>query len=167
MRESVDALPPAARCPHCENVLGVADILIMLEAANARIAARATLGLTSPPGGVFIVPAAAIEWLRAGERGMSSEAIFARLTGIPIESEKNHPHDADDLRRCRALLDAVPEFAARLGEMSDVSERWAKLVKVWPRLCAIMDEETAAREAWRAAGQFGAAPIWNAEMAGG
>jgi hypothetical protein len=30
------------------------------------------------------IPDTAIAWLRHGERGTSSEAIFAHLTGVPI-----------------------------------------------------------------------------------
>ena len=41
------------------------------------------------------------------------------------------------------MLAAVPEFAARIGEMADVGPEWGELVEVWPDLCATMDEELA------------------------
>lgn len=160
------SLPPVARCPHCDGALGIGDLLLMTEICAIRNGARllSSPAAAAPPRQwkAFVVPSAALEWLRTGERGISSEVIFERLTGIPVQngSRKDVPSDPDDLRRCRLLLDAVPEFGARLEEMADVSERWAKLVKVWNRLCAIMDEETAARERWRGEGQHGPAPIW-------
>lgn len=80
---------------------------------------------------------------------MSSEAIFDRMTGIPV-GHRDHlrtPSDPSDLRRCRALLEAVPEFAARLDEMATVSTQWAKLCAAWSGLCALMDEEA---PKWRA-----------------
>lgn len=97
------------------------------------------------------IPDSAIEWLRRGERGVSSEAIFSHLTGVPIGARWMHPpSDPDDLRRCRLLLAQVPEFAARIGEMAGVSDQWARLVARWDELCALMDEE--------APGMRGAAP---------
>ena len=82
-------------------------------------------------------------WLATGERGLSAEAIFTRLSGIDIDATTPcaHPHDADDLRLCRLLLEAVPEFAGRIGEMSDVSRPWARLVKEWDAICSTMDAE--------------------------
>lgn len=171
MADNEDQLPPKARCPECENVIPMPDIRLMLSVAETRAAARAAREgrdrePTAGPGYYrFYVPAAAIEWLRSGERGISSEAMFEYLTGIPIgRGRKDTPTDPDDLRRCRLLLNKVPEFALRLSEMGFVSERWAKLVKVWDRLGAIMDEETAVSNrcprTWAAMSRllFGAAP---------
>lgn len=93
----------------------------------------------------FTIPAAAMEWQRRGEKGISSNAIFETMTGFPVTGSwgRGYPSDPDDLRRCRLLLDAVPEFAARLGEMATVGPEWAELVAIWPRLCATMDAELA------------------------
>lgn len=91
---------------------------------------------------IIDVPDSAIEWLRNGERGSSSETIFYCLTQLPIKRwSSTYPSDPDDLRRCRLLLDTVPEFRARLGEMAQVSQQWAALVAHWDELCALMDEE--------------------------
>lgn len=141
----------------------ISGLRVLLAAAERRRAADAPV-IDDPPGYYrFVVPASAVEWLRTGERGISSEAIFERMTGIPIQGTRTatEPSDPDDLRRCRALLAAVPEFHARLTSMATVSARWAKLVGAWSRLGVIFEEENAAREAWRAGGQKGAAPIWN------
>ena len=92
------------------------------------------------------LPPAAVRWLANGERGMSSEAIAERMTGVPVgrppwPDYPRHPRDPDDLRRCRLLLEVVPEWEARLGEMADVSPEWAGLVERWAEVCALMDEE--------------------------
>lgn len=89
------------------------------------------------------LPPGAVDWLANGERGNSSEAIFARLTGLPIGGSRctSHPLDPADLRRCRLLLEAVPAFRARLEEVADVSPVWAALVARWDEVCSLMDEE--------------------------
>jgi hypothetical protein len=83
----------------------------------------------------------AISWLENGERGMSSEAMFTRFTGVSLDGECNHPHDADDFRRCRLLLEAVPEFQGKIHLMKDVSVQWHSLAGYWQELCDLMDEE--------------------------
>jgi len=92
---------------------------------------------------------AAIKWLAIGHHGGSSNAIFYRLTGVPpMEMSAGdmahlaHPHDPDDLSRCRRLLEEVPELATRIGEMASAGEEWASLVAVWDELCATMDSES-------------------------
>lgn len=90
------------------------------------------------------VPASALAWLAHGERGASSEAIFSRLTGIPVSSRHSPPYDTGDLTRCRRLLQAVPEFKARLGEMRAVSTQWAVLVDEWDALCDLADSDAGA-----------------------
>lgn len=86
------------------------------------------------------------EWLENGERGLSSNSIFARLTGINILRSDEHPRDASDLRRCRLLLEAVPEFGHKISMMKDVSPEWSAIASDWNAICAIMDEET---PSWR------------------
>jgi hypothetical protein len=92
---------------------------------------------------MHMMPPGAIEWLRSGERGVSSEAIFEHLTGVPVGDRwgSTYPADSWDLRRCRLLLEAVPAFRLRLGEMSGACSVWARLVARWDELCALMDEE--------------------------
>lgn len=91
----------------------------------------------------YSLPRGAAEWLRTGERGISSEAIFSHLTGIPIGGHRlDPPSDPSDLRRCRLLLHAVPAFRARLRKMAEISPAWAALVARWDELCALMDAET-------------------------
>lgn len=88
---------------------------------------------------------ALVEWIERGERGLSSNAIVRQLTGFPMERRWHdasaYPLDPSDLRRCRLLLEQVPELAPRIGEMAAVSLRWAGLVAAWSDLCRLMDEE--------------------------
>ncbi len=78
------------------------------------------------------LPAGAVDWLKTGERGVSSEAIFSHLTGIPIGGNwMSPPYDSADFMRCRKLLVAVPSFASRIGEMATVSPQWAAIVARW------------------------------------
>lgn len=86
------------------------------------------------------------EWLATGEHGTSSLTIFQRLTGRRITDIEGHPHDSADLRRCRLLLEAVPDLQARMGEMAAVSPAWKSLVAKWCQLCALMDQEA---PSWR------------------
>lgn len=90
-----------------------------------------------------------VNWLASGERGISSNTMFTHLTGINAlrQWRMDVPHDPDDLRRCRLLLEQVPELAARFPLMRDVSPEWARLVNIWPELCAAMDAEV---PDWRA-----------------
>lgn len=91
----------------------------------------------------FTISEEAQTWLKTGERGASSETIFSRLTGLNIRRLGNEstPSDPSDLRRCRLLLEAVPEFAASFVEMKEASGLWPTLVEHWDELCATMNKE--------------------------
>lgn len=86
---------------------------------------------------------AAARWLAGGERGVSSNTMFTVLTGVNALGEwpKDHPYDPDDFRRCRKLLDAVPELKERLPLMATVSAEWEALVAKWDDICWSMDNE--------------------------
>jgi hypothetical protein len=85
----------------------------------------------------------AATWHLHGERGISSEAIFDRLTYGQTGGHwgSNHPHDPSDFRRCELLLRAVPEFHERLSEMAAESPTWAALVTRWDEIAAVFEEE--------------------------
>jgi hypothetical protein len=87
-------------------------------------------------------------WLAVGEHGMSSCAIFVKLTGLPhrmLSDERGFPHplDPDDLRRCLLLLRAVPSLAPRIGEMAACSPQWAALAGAWDELTRLFAAELA------------------------
>ncbi len=92
---------------------------------------------------------AAAQWLATGERGMSSEAMFQHLTGVPctrgrdwLPGRVTHPRDPADLRRCRLLLEQVPELASDLVKLRSLSDAWRGLVDSWAEICNAMDWET-------------------------
>lgn len=87
---------------------------------------------------------AATLWLAHGERGISSETMFTSLTGVDALGSHGarHPYDPADFRRCRLLLEAVPELQPLLPNMAKVSPAWAGLVKAWADICNTMDNET-------------------------
>jgi len=87
---------------------------------------------------------AATKWLATGNRGMSSNTIFTVLTGVDAcngETPKSCPYDPSDLRRCRLLLEQVPELQADLHKMASVSPVWHELIAIWGTICKVMDKE--------------------------
>lgn len=91
----------------------------------------------------------AVKWLASGERGASSEFMFQHITGVTVRDEGDpaHPHDPDDFRRCRLMLESCAEIASHLDRMRSASPVWARLVDAWPAICAAMDKES---PGWRA-----------------
>jgi hypothetical protein len=85
----------------------------------------------------------ATAWHLDGEHGISSRAIFDRLTFGRTTRQwgSNHPADPDDFRRCQLLLRAVPEFRARLSEMAAESPEWARLVERWDDIHALIEAD--------------------------
>lgn len=92
------------------------------------------------------VSQAAANWLVNGERGSSSNAIIGHILGITDDDDDDnkdaHPWDVDDMRRCRLLLEQVPELVPRMPMMRTVSKTWAGLVDSWGEICAVMDVES-------------------------
>lgn len=85
-----------------------------------------------------------IEWLAGGERGISSNAIVKRITGLSTGLRRrgmDYPLDPADFKRCEKLLRAVPALRPELHRMSDVSPVWAALVARWDEIAALLEEE--------------------------
>jgi uncharacterized protein YdcH (DUF465 family) len=84
----------------------------------------------------FNIPENAQRWLKVGYQGISSMAIFSKITGLNISGNwgLNHPCDPSDFSRCSALLKMVPEFKEQMYKMKEVSEVWANLVDNWDKL---------------------------------
>ncbi len=102
--------------------------------------------------------AAQVMWLRSGERGMSSEALFERLTGHAICGRgclACHPYDPADLRRCLLMLEQCG-LVDRLHEAADLSGPWARLIGSWAKIVATLEGEVAD---WRK-------PTWGASAHG-
>lgn len=88
-------------------------------------------------------PLELVRWLAGGNRGVSADTIVQHLTGLPALAGgyPDVPYDPGDLKRCRALLERVPELVEHFPRMRDCSPEWARLVEHWDALCALMDEE--------------------------
>lgn len=89
---------------------------------------------------------AATRWLAGGHRGISSNMIFTRLTGIDAMSgwgtgRHSYPQDPADFRRCQLLLEQLPELQPLFQRMAEVGPEWAELVAAWPTIIAAMDRE--------------------------
>lgn len=73
-------------------------------------------------------------WAATADTGLSSKAIMATMLGNPPSDGYCYPHDGSDLARCVGLLDAVPEWRTRIGEMAGVGPEWAALAARWDDL---------------------------------
>ena len=80
------------------------------------------------------IPQAALDWITGDDTSASSEAIWAHMVGVSTRRIFDHPHHPADLGRCLRLLEAVPQWRARLPEMASRSPAWAALVARWGEL---------------------------------
>lgn len=88
----------------------------------------------------------AIAWLLTAETGLSSVCLCATMLGHPSHfglsgTNRAHPMDPSDFRRCYRLLQIFPEWRDRIGEMAAVSPEWAALVSEWDELERLYEEE--------------------------
>lgn len=82
----------------------------------------------------------AVSWLRDGWVGMSSRAIHDHMLGLPAKDGYSAPRDPGDLNRCLLLLDLIPEWKARMGEMAQYKQ-WAELAPRWDEVAdSFLDE---------------------------
>lgn len=99
-----------------------------------------------------------IFWYKNGERGVSSETMFAnfvKLTGdlarqifkVRPKKDWHHPCDPDDFFRCHKLLETVPELRKHLDQMREVSPVWNNLVENWDKLTEMLEEQLKTRKA--------------------
>ena len=89
------------------------------------------------------------KWIECGEHGVSSKTIYSVLSGVPIMSPNRycHPLDPDDFRRCYLLLQFVPSWRQRIGEMASISPTWAALVANWGKLENMLEAAMKKRKA--------------------
>ena len=83
------------------------------------------------------LPESFCDWLYTGERGVSSDYIAHRVTGIPKKTDFGLPSDSGDFKRCLGVIEALREHASEsdiLGRMGDQSEQWRNLGENWPIL---------------------------------
>lgn len=95
---------------------------------------------TTMPGAEASVTERAAKWLLDGQVGMSSRAIYCHMTGND-DKRWSYPSDPDDLNRCLLLLDLIPEWKGRMGEMAARGSAWAGLAVRWEELTATFLDE--------------------------
>lgn len=95
----------------------------------------------------------ALWWISNGETGISSKTIWSVMMRTAEPHSKDawgryrYPLDPSDFRRCRLLLDLIPEWRERLQEVADMFPTWQGLVDNWGELDALYDEEAAQNNA--------------------
>lgn len=97
------------------------------------------------------IPQAALDWIVGDDTGMSSKCIWGVMVGAGPDGFRSYPLDPDDFGRCHRLLQAVPEWRARLSEMAAVSKQWAGLVADWDAIEAAFVAETKGERWWHSA----------------
>lgn len=94
-------------------------------------------------------PPAALEWICGHDTGTSSKTIWAVLSGVvqlgPLHlgwplSHYDIPYDMADLGRCVRLLDAVPEWQGRIGEVAEIFPAYAPIIERWDELTRLYRE---------------------------
>lgn len=90
-----------------------------------------------------------LEWLLGHDTGISSLTICAVLSGQhsvaaavsrgPFGADV--PHDPADFGRCYRLLQAIPEWRGRLGEVAKAHRIWRPFVREWDAMTALYEEE--------------------------
>lgn len=77
-------------------------------------------------------------WQANGEVGCSSEtmALTAKfaLEGRENQGQNYYPYDADDLKRCIKLVEAVPEIKDHFPVIAKLSRQWRNVVENWESL---------------------------------
>lgn len=84
----------------------------------------------------------AIAWLSNGDTGISSETIWSVLTGHPV-NRTGWPSDPSDFGRCYRLLQVMPSWRARLGEVSARFPKtpWVALIARWDDVARLYEQQ--------------------------
>lgn len=82
----------------------------------------------------------ALAWLTKNDTGISSLTIWRTLMGQTPE-RADIPYDPSDFGRCHRLLNVMPAWRARLGEVAARYPKWQPFVDEWERLTALFEEE--------------------------
>jgi hypothetical protein len=73
---------------------------------------------------------ALLDWLLAGDVGLSSEQIIKEYLGIQSTTIE-YPRDYGDFKRCYQLVNAIPEMQDALGSLAQKSEHWLTIMENW------------------------------------
>lgn len=87
----------------------------------------------------------AARWIVSDDTGISSNTIWAVMMGAVKNDAPWHqfdlPYDSDDFGRCYRLLNLIPEWRARLGEVSARFPIWGPMVAAWDELTALYEAD--------------------------
>lgn len=94
----------------------------------------------------FRISKGAYQWMRSGDRGLSSNFMFECATGVPMNEghwggRPHYPHDPSDLLRCIRLVDAAPEVRDAFPKIAKSHPVWARLIEHWDELVALLQSE--------------------------
>ncbi|MGE3889441.1 MAG: hypothetical protein AB7H81_23670 [Vicinamibacterales bacterium] len=90
-----------------------------------------------------------ITWVTGPDTGVSSLTIWHVLMRRPMgRLYPDVPHDPDDFGRCYRLLQWMPSWRARLGEVAAQYPAWLGLVDAWDELTEMFERVTAGRNGW-------------------
>jgi len=129
-------------------VCGPADALKQLNEANLPISDERQAEVSRAQNNAKI-PAAVVEWLRNGQRGLSSEALckhfFGELAfGVMANAGEHHPADPADLNRCLMFLDAAfgTRTPVQMDSVRSISPYWDAYVDHWTELVSLFEKES-------------------------
>lgn len=87
-------------------------------------------------------------WKQRGERGTSSNTIFNAFGADELPLGRHDiPHDPADFRRCKRLLDLIPEWRSQLHRVVVQFPYWKPFVDRWDEMEALYNEERPKGEA--------------------
>lgn len=75
-----------------------------------------------------------LDWMMAGDTGVSSETIMHVMEGTQPPEGTDVPYDRGDFGRCHRLLELFPHYRHRLREVADKYPIWVGFVREWPGL---------------------------------
>jgi len=86
-------------------------------------------------------PIKASKWMYSGDTGISSKTIFEFMTGMPVWSIPDVPHDPSDFGRCYRLLQMFPEWVHRLPDMVNRYPFWEPFIREWWEMFRLYDRD--------------------------
>jgi hypothetical protein len=88
---------------------------------------------------VTTIPERMAWWLMYGDICVCSETLYCAFTG---EKPEYHcvPQDPEDFRRCKALLDLIPEWRAELPKIAAVLPYWKPIIDQWDELEKLLSD---------------------------
>lgn len=87
----------------------------------------------------FFIPKNAQEWLKNGEKGISSKVMFGAITGLWLDNYDWTPSDPSDFNRCFKLINQVPEWKKELNKVSLISKEWKNVIDNWDKLSEMLE----------------------------